>query len=165
MQISELHKLVDCITDLLTKADYRRIDNNIDRLIEKHQEISNDSRMGFMYAGNYYRHSKNRVLDRLPMLAFSLCDEMDRIVKDKAKVDLDKQQMGQIIGKLIAGVSTRQNLRNRLPDCIASLIPDLANLQREVSVETLISDDERLLRQYRKILPVMEVYAVGHLMY
>ena len=164
MHLVGLFEMVRSLTDKLTKADYRRIAASIDLMVEKHQEVSNDARMGFMYNGVCYRHSKARVIERLPMLAYSLCDEMNLILKDKEQVDLEKQQIGQILGQLIKNVASLQDLRNAIPDCLAALVPELANMQRQVEVESLI-EDERLLRQYRKILPVIEVYSVGHLMY
>ena len=91
MHLVGLFEMVRSLTDKLTKADYRRIAASIDRMVEKHQEVSNDARMGFMYNGVYYRHSKAHVIERLPMLAYSLCDEMNLILKHKEQVDLEKQ--------------------------------------------------------------------------
>lgn len=165
MHTIHLYELVNNLTNKLINADFRRIKNDIDRLIEQHQEVTNDARMGFMYNGDYYRHSQSRTIERLPMLAFTLSDAMAVIVKDKKQVELDKQQIGQILGKLLKDCKNSQQVRDALPDCLVSLVPDLAKLSRSVPVETMIGNDERLLRQYHKILPVIEVYSVGHMMY
>ncbi len=68
MSKNPVYELIQSILKELFVAEDRRLQSSIDLLVSQHQEILNDSRTGFMFNGDYYRHSKTRVLDRLPML-------------------------------------------------------------------------------------------------
>ena len=162
------NSLFTAITEIIEKlfqAEKRRLQNGIDRLVEQHQEITNDARTGFMYNGVYFRHSKTKTIERLPMLAWDLNDAMSAHLKDEAAVMLDCQQIRQTLYKLMSVAQSEQQLRDVLPDCIVSLVPQLDKVPRQDPVELLIEHDPRLMRQYTKMLPKMQFYTVSGILY
>lgn len=161
----KLHDAISGIIEKLFQAEKRRLQNGIDRLVEQHQEITNDARTGFMYNGVYFRHSNTKTIERLPMLAWSLNDAMSAHLKDESAVMLDCQQIRQTLFKLMSVAKTDQQLRDVLPDCIVSLVPELDKIPRQDPVELLIAHDSRLMRQYSKMLPKMQIYTVGNILY
>lgn len=161
----KLFNAITLIIEKLFEAEKRRLQTGIDRLVEQHQEITNDARAGFMYNGVYFRHSKAKTIERLPMLAWSLNDAMSTHLKDESSVMLDCQQIRQILFKLMSVAQTDQQLRDVLPDCVVSLVPELDKIPRQDPVELLISHDSRLMRQYTKMLPKMQLYTVSRILY
>lgn len=156
---------IEHIVETLFEAETRRLQAALDRLVEQHQEETKSSLMGFMFNGDYYWHSRNRVLSRLPMMAWSLNDAMLDFLKDEKTIMLDKQQIKQMLFNLVSLANSKQEVRDLLPECIISLVPELSKIPRDREVETLIEHHPRLLRQYSKALPKMKVYVVSRLMY
>lgn len=161
----QLYDSVQALISKLFEAEKRRLQAGVDRLVEQHQEIMNDARTGFMHNGIYYRHSKTKTIDRLPMLAWSLNDSMNKHLKDEGIIMLDCQQISQILFKLLGLATNQQEARDVLPDCIVSLVPQLSGLQRSRPVEDMIEHDSRLSRQYAKMLPKIQMYVVSRLLY
>uniref|UniRef100_A0AB39ACL1 Uncharacterized protein n=1 Tax=Erwinia phage Fifi051 TaxID=3238787 RepID=A0AB39ACL1_9CAUD len=162
---SSLYHSIQDLMAAMFEAERRRLQANIDRLVDQHREITGSSPTGFMYNGVLFRHSKTKTIERLPMLAWSLNDEMNRHLKDEAQIMLDCQQISQIIFKLLSRATCDQEARDLLPDCVVSLIPKFSQLRRSRSVEEAIEDDPRLVRQYQKMLPKIQIYVVSRLMY
>ena len=162
---NSVYKAIVGIIEKLFEAEKRRLQTSIDRLVEQHQEITNDTRTGFMYNGVYFRHSKTKTIERLPMLAWDLNDAMSAHLKDEAAVMLDCQQIRQTLFKLMSVATSEQQLRDVLPDCIVSLVPELDRVPRQDPVELLIEHDTRLFRQYTKMLPKMQMYTVSRILY
>lgn len=102
----------------------------------------------------------------MPTLAFELLTEANEFLNDVKKVELDKEQIKQVLFKLLYPTTTLQEIRDALPDCLVPLAPDISKLSRQTDDPTwFIRNDERALKQYRKILPKIEMYAMSRLIY
>lgn len=149
----------------LFEAEQRRLVSMQDALVTDHKEITLCQDQGFLFNGDLYYHSKATIHSRLPMLAWALNDRMEAYLKEKKKFETERSQINQMLIRLLHLGTTDQKMRDVIPDCIIYLVPHVSRLNRSVSVETMISHDARLLRQYIKILPLIQLYSVTRLMY
>ncbi|ANJ65281.1 hypothetical protein REXELLA_53 [Erwinia phage vB_EamP_Rexella] len=165
MSSSTVMGLIDRILNDLFKAEKRRLATAIDQLVEANEEYVQSQMRAFMFNGDIYTHSQNGYRDRPPMLAWALTDRMVAHLRDEKAVNMDKQQIGQMLFSLFGTNPDWQHVLNHLPPCLVPLVPETNAYQRSFGVEDHIQHDERLLRQYRKILPKIEMYSVTGLLY
>ncbi|WAK44965.1 hypothetical protein Fifi067_00045 [Erwinia phage Fifi067] len=149
----------------LCEPETRRLQNVIDKLVAQNQEIVQTNDQGFMFQGDLYYRSNANMHSRLPALAWSLCPQMDVHLKDRRLFDQEFAMIRQMVTRLLYLCNTLQKQRDALPDCIVNLVPELQAIERVRSVEEVIGNDERLLRQYHKALPLMEVYSVSRMFF
>lgn len=166
MALACINPLIDEIKSMLFAPENRRLAAAIDQLVDSHDEINRDHTMGFMFNGEVYRHSRsNTIYQSWPMLAWALNGDMERWLKDRKQVQLDEAQIGQMLFKLLYQANDLQEIRDTLPECLVSLVPQLRAMQRKFNQEFLIRHNERDLKQFRKILPKIEMYAMASLIY
>ena len=92
--------------------------------------------------------------------------EASEFLSDVKKVELDKEQIKQVLFKLLYQANTLQEIRDSLPECLVPLVPEIAKLSRQTDDPTwFIRNDERALKQYKKMLPKIEMYAVSRMIY
>jgi hypothetical protein len=165
-----MHQFIDALKTKLFEAEERRLTAGIDRIVEQHEEIKGPSLMQFMFNGEVYRHSKaNTIHKSVFSLAWELNGEMEKWLKDRKTIDLDRDQIGQMLYRLQSHVmqgydGTRQEVRDALPECLVSLVPVFQNLPRRMNTQFFLRSD-RDFRQYAKILPKIEMYAMTKLIY
>jgi hypothetical protein len=160
--------LVKQITNTLFVPEDRRIKKLQEALIEQHDEKTKSTHKGFVYLGELYIHTKAaRQHMTYPMLEFSLNPQMEVILADMKNVDQDKTLITQTLFKLVYQCNDLQEQRDSLPDCIMHACPPgISRLSRVMSSpEWILKTDQRALRQYRKILPKIEMYAAARLIY
>lgn len=166
------HEWIDAIVNQLFAAEDRRIDKMIEELNRKNSDIKKKVFFGFMHLGQRFVpkvHSQNRAAtwrQPLPTLAFALNDEANAFLADVKKVRLDEEQIRQILFKLLYPAKTLQDVRDALPECLVPLAPHVSKMKRQDNEPAwTIRNDERALRQYKKILPKIEMYAMSRLIY
>lgn len=166
------HEWIDAISKQLFAAENRRIDRMIEDLNKKNSAIKKKVLFGFMHMGTRYIpescKTQAAALRRQPMptLAFELLAEANEFLNDVRKVELDKEQIKQVLFKLLYPANTLQEIRDSLPDCLVPLAPNISKLSRQTDDPTwFIRNDERALKQYRKMLPKIEMYAMSRLIY
>lgn len=170
--MDQLYRFIDPIKEKLFEAEERRLKAGIDRLVEQHDELSEPIKrfMGFMFNGDIYRHSRaNLIYKSYPMLDWSLNEEMEAWLKDRKAVQLDKDQIGQMLFRLQSHVMNGsehvvQERRDALPECLVSLVPKFQAMPRNFNIQFFLTS-ERDIRQYAKILPKIEMYAMSKLIY
>lgn len=168
----QIYRFIETLKGRLFMPETRRLAIAIDRLIEQNEEILRDNMTrGFMFAGEVYRHShSNTIYKSYPMLAWDLNPEMERWLKDRKAVDLDRDQIGQMLFRLQSNVMQsgteyqRQEQRDALPECLIPLVPEFRGIPRRMNVQFFLRS-ERDIRQYTKILPKIELYAMASLIY
>lgn len=167
------HEWIDKISDALFAPEERRINLMIEELNQKNSAIKRKQLHGFMHLGERYvpescklQVTANRQ-QRIPMptLAFELGDEASVFISDVKKIKLDKSQIRQVLFKLLHQVNSLQELRDALPEALVPLVPEIAQLSRCSETINLIRNDWRALRDYEKILPKIEMYAMTRLIY
>lgn len=166
------YEWIEAISKQLFAAENRRIDRMIEDLNRKNSEIKKKTFFGFMHMGARYIpescKAQAAALRRQPMptLAFELLAEANEFLNDVKKVELDKEQIKQVLFKLLYPTTTLQEIRDALPDCLVPIAPEISKLSRQTDDPTwFIRNDERALKQYRKILPKIEMYAMSRLIY
>lgn len=166
-----LFRFIEQLKDKLFEPEERRLKRGIDRLVEMHEEIKGPSYMTFMFGGEKYCHSRATTISTVvPMLAWELNEEMEKWLKDRKSVNLDKDQIGQMIFRLQDAVMKTgheqelQERRDALPECLVFLVPGFQSIPRRFNIEFFLRT-ERDMRQYQKILPKIEMYAMSKLIY
>lgn len=157
---------------MLFMAEERRLKATIDILVVANNEVQGQALMGFFYNGDYYIHSK-ATFHVTPGtygtpktgLHYSLNDQMVAHLKDRVTVKLDRDQIKQILYKLTYQCPSDQEIRDALPECLVSLVPDLARIPRREPQVAFLMGDIRLKRQFLMLLPKMEMYAVSRFLY
>lgn len=167
MALDGTYSLIADIKDKLFAAEKRRLTTEIDRLCERHSELTDTNSMeGFIFNGETYRHSHSSIVwPRYRMLAWTLNGEMEQWVRDSKQIQMDQDLIGQILFKLLYQANDMQEVRDTLPECLIPLVPELAAMSRQCNQEFLIQHNERDLKQFRKILPKIEMYAMTRLIY
>jgi hypothetical protein len=169
MAISNSKEIIDGISKALFEAEYRRLKGRVKELSRMNREALPTTVYPFMYQGKVYIPEDVPHLTAGPGssvgLAFSLYPQMTAFLADKNTVEQDRKQIEMMLFKLTYQVCNMQELRDTLPDCLVSLVPQLDKMPRCMDQKFLIRNDERTLRQFEVILPKMEFYSVARLMY
>ena len=164
---------INLITRKLFDAETRRLNNKIEELNRRNSEIKKKSFFGFIHLGQHYVPESCKVQAQVmrrqlaPTLAFELSNEANSFLSDVRKVELDKEQIQQTLFKLLYPAESLQDIRDSLPECLVPLAPEVVScLSRQRSEPTwAIRNDERAVKQYMKILPKIEMYAMSRLLY
>jgi hypothetical protein len=166
MALPEMHKLIDEVIKILFAADDRRLQAWVDRLCEKNQELRREPVIGFLYGGRYFRPSNvvglvktKRALDP------SMYDQIDAYLDDERQVDKDKAFIRQAMFAVLDPCKDIQDIRDALPECLVDCLPKLKELSRHNQPAFTIQDNPRALRQFNKVLPMMEVYATARMVF
>lgn len=165
---SPLNNLLTLILDGLFVAEKRRLEATVDRLNRDHNEIRSAVDDGFLLGGVYYRPRDNlgpSPAKKAP-LDNRLMTEGNAFLKDTAKVELERQLIKQVLTHLLIPCRCEQDIRDALPDCLSALMPrEIHSLPRTNEEAWTIRNQERALRQYRKVLPRIEFYSAARLIY
>lgn len=164
---SSTFKLIKYLLSELFVAEKRRLDKTVADLIRENNELSGVQAAGFLYYGEYYTAQgfQTTIAGGKITLHDNLTDKIKWHLKDAKIVADDERLIGQIIFKLIDPCETLQDMRDSLPDCLASMIPALANLPRHNEQGWSLRQDVRASRQFEKLLPKIEMYSAARLLY
>lgn len=166
MALDKTFPFIEAIKKALFVPEERRLTAALDRLVDSHDEINKDHTMGFSFNGEIYRHSRSSTIYRSwPVLVWALNGEMETWLKDRKAIALDRDQIGQMLFKLLYQANDLQEMRDTLPECLVPIVPDFQGMPRKFNQEFLIRHNERDLKQFRKILPKIELYAISKLIY
>jgi hypothetical protein len=90
---------------------------------------------------------------------------MDLLVADQAIVDDNRAYVQQSLVNLFDPCESLQDMRDTLPECLVGCVPRLQQISREKEPAFTIKDNPRAMRQYLKVLPLMESYAAARLIF
>jgi hypothetical protein len=169
--LERFNNAIEGILDRLLKGEKRRLSTKIHELSQMNSmklgitPSIQDLGRGFRYLDEVFVVIGSKG-GNLPSLHFDLRNEGDELIRDRDKFYNDRQMIRQLLVKLLYSCETIQHVRDSLPDCLLQYGPeDLRTLPRIDSVESRIGSDTRLLNQYQKILPKIEIYSVSGLLY
>lgn len=177
MALLDSHKWLDKIVAILFEPETRRLDRLVSVINAKNAEYKGKACYGFMHMGEVYVpsehvqsfravHGRRGASNTVPTLAIQLMDEARDFMSEVNKIKLDKDQIRQILFKLIYQANTLQELRDAIPDCVAALLPELKDKHRFMPEPTYLHPgDDRIAREYERMLPKMELYAMTRLLY
>ena len=120
----------------------------------------------FLYAGEYHR-PEWLPAGKFPKtgLHMTLWPEIDKFLADRKIIRDDEQLISQTLFALVRDCTDQQELRDALPECLVNIIPEFTSMKRYCDAEVKIMHNERAHRQYLKVLPLIEAYAVARLIY
>lgn len=164
---SSMFKVIQHLNKNLFVAERRRLDKNIAKLIGLNNECAGQPLAGFLYLGEYYTAQGFQTSKGVPKkrIDSSLEEKMEWHLKDAKIINEDEQMISQVIFKLLDPCESLQDMRNTLPDCLATMIPALEGMSREDEVGCSIRNDERAKRQFEDLLPKIEMYSAARLLY
>lgn len=153
----------------LFAAEERRLDAIVSDLNRKNCETLNKRLYGFRHQGIRFVPAdlvRSAVGQPLPALALELAPQAGNLIQDTKQITDDKTMIRQLFVRLLDPCVTLQELRNAIPDCTASLLPELEKVSRS-NPDPLytIRHDERAVRQYTKLISRIEMYAVTRMLY
>lgn len=154
------------IKTLLMSPEKRRLEKNVDRLVNLHMKETGTTTPGFIYAGRVFRRSDFlRGKLGFSSLATSLEHEAERHLEDERSIEEQMQQITQSLGPALRPCVTLQDIRDVLPDCIGALFSNLERLTRTREPGWTLEPGSRAHRQFHKILPLIEAQAAARLLY
>lgn len=174
------HEWLTTILNKLFEPEERRIDSRIRTLTEQNSFRKGRNLLGFMHLGQVYIPKENKLSLRaykrnvgngstnpVPPLDFSLMQEASSFITDLRKIELDKAQIKQVLFKLIVNANDVQELRDSLPECLVALIPNQFRglARKRIDPCFFIRSDHRAVREYERLLPKIEMYAMTRLLY
>lgn len=170
------HEWLKIIMKRLFEAESRRIDMMVQKLTERNSAIKKTYTLGFMHLGEVYIPECNKEMYRMtaanvkssqtPALAFELLSDIGSFISDVKKLELDKAQIKQVFFKLLINCNYKQEVRDSLPDCVITFMPELKELNRQMEDPCyLIRSDWRAVRDYERMLPKIEMYAMTRMIY
>lgn len=166
MDANERYNLVYSIIEKLFSAERRRLQKFRNDLLKENQEITGQKVDAFRYNGELYVPSDSpQGLKSSTTLDITLWPKMDEHLKDEKIIKDDAQQIRQVLFRLLYNAESDQQIRDALPDCIIDTAEGFSSIPRYDNPEHIIMDDNRAIRQYRKILPKIEFYATARLIY
>lgn len=172
-------KWVDVAIATLFNPESKRLDAILDKIVQRQVELSGEQSYGITYLGSRhilarYEQSIRNIRSRdiktinklVPAPRRELNEAVGQYIADYNVILLDRKQISQILWKLTFQANNLQEIRDAFPDCISQLIPLFAAMPRFRAEPTyLIESDWRGVREYLKILPRIEFYAMTRLIY
>ena len=154
----------------LFEAEERRLNERIIQLNKENKALQGSQLDGFLYGAGYYIpretiHQAQIGHSTKVALHERLVPAMEAHLKDRSMVLDEMRVIRQTLFKLISTCQTWIDVRNALPECVVTCIPELARIKRTEPPAQTIQDNPRTLRQYLKVLPTMEVYSAARLLY
>lgn len=161
--------LVQQIINELFKPERRRLQAVIDALILENASLTGTRKPFLLWQGQVYIHSaeKQQIPPKsvVPSAHKDLVPRLLSFVSESKDINMDARMIYQILTKLLGSVTSNQQFRDALPDCLVQFVGGVSGLKRLIPLEDLIRHDERFLNQFRKILPTIEMYAAASLLY
>ena len=174
--LANAYQWLDAIMERLFAPETRRIDRMIESLTERNSRAKGKTTYGFIHLGTVYISESNKPLYRafhgknknnpVPALSLELAREASTFVNDVTKVNNDKDRIRQVLYKLIYQANSKQEIRDALPECVVQIMDGWKDMPRTMNdCAWLIRNDWRSVRDYEKMLPKIEFYAMTALIY
>lgn len=162
----------DALISRLFEAENRRLDHIVEELVDANNALLGKPHHGFTFMGSKYIPMKFDALRKalarqpVPTLSFMLQDQGRALEKDVQSIQFDKDRIRQVFVTLLTNCNDLQDIRDSLPDCVVSLVPELQVLNRKMAHPTwAIKSDRFALKAYENMLERIEMYAVSRLLY
>lgn len=176
MALAYSHQWLDTIIQRLFTPETRRIDKMIESLTERNSLAKKKTTYGFLHMGQVYVSESNKPLFAalhgrnskvpVPSLSIEFANEASAFINDVTVINRDKSRIRQVLFKLIYQANSKQEIRDALPECVVQTIEGFKDIPRTRNdCAWLIRDDWRSVRDYEKILPKIEFYAMTALIY
>lgn len=160
--------VIDKIVNTLFEPDNRRLQNWIDKIDGQNREVCNDNTLlGFTYMGRYFRpsHLEGREPFGKKLINEQLVPTIEAFLSDERIVDDDKAMVRQGLSLILDPCKNMQEIRDALPECLVDFLPELKEFERMTTECWTIEENPRARRQFDKVRPKLEAYAVARMMF
>ena len=166
MEGRTLFALIQVLCNKLFEREEARIDSVLKTIWTKNIALSRVNHDGFIYKGDYYRpKSLPNAASVKAILHSELDDTMEAFLVDQQRVKDERKTIEQVLTKLLRPCQDFTEIRNALPNCLADLLEQTQGIQRTSEEAWTLAQDERGMRQYLKVRPLMEFYSAARLLY
>ncbi|MDR5839302.1 hypothetical protein [Caballeronia sp. LZ034LL] len=170
-QYHQTMRFVDQVVHQLFEPEGRRLQSIVDRIVEENDALrakeGKFSAESFKFYGRGYRKSTPFQIwgDDFPELYPELEPKMFAYLEDEKNILRDRQQIDQALAKYLLGFTSDQNVRDRMPDTLVSLVPSWNNMPRVQSWEEATGLSVQAIKRSQKTLEKIAVYAAARLIY
>jgi len=176
MEVSLSHNhLILHIIDNLFEAEFRRLEKKLTAINIENKQLLLTKIDGFLHLDKFYRPNTGTLMvankDMYKnALHKNLWRMMDEHIEDIKNTNKDKLLVKQTLVFLLSSCIYLQEIRNALPECLVNILiaagyASVSSIKKTAPTAYTIQDNPRALRQYEKILPLMEMYSVTKLLY
>ena len=161
---------VDRALDRLFEPERRRLNKLVYAITEKQAALQGNPCYGSVYRGERYIPESSlgylKEIKKLRSLSFQLNADAVALYTDTCKIENDQTHIRQLLTILLSRCKTSQECRDSLPDCVASLIPELKDFpRRNPDPAFMIRDNPNFMLEYERTLPKIQFYSVTHMLY
>lgn len=167
MALMNSKELIDRILSDLFSAEERRLAACVEDLVRKNKAFYPDKpHDGFIFYGEVF-DTPGLVNGRRTRVSLSrkLEGEMNDFIKDRNTVDLDRKLISQTLFAILKPCSSPQDIRNALPECLVSSLPEYKFMPRTQPEAWTLAGDARQKMQYEKYASKIEFYSAARLLY
>jgi hypothetical protein len=163
--------IVNTLVSFLFDAEEKHWNKQVHKLIEHHDQVmsrtGDETRWGFLYAGNAYRHPDSPFRgNTLRGLHLSLVPEMKALLADRALFIKDKTDIRQALTQVVGPFcDNNAELRNALPECLVPALPSLVSIPRTEKAENMLEPGSHAHSMFVKNVEKMEAYSATRLIY
>lgn len=162
--------LVNGLVGNLMAADNARVTQMLDELIATNDRHHNTgwSSLSFRRGEIVYYHSKRQHnvigigIFTTPTLHADLIDQFNVIEQERLIIKEHTQKIKQILTVLLKGVRDHQMLRDLLPDCMSQYV--IPHKERHMPQHLVWQLNDRQIREYREILPLIQMYSASSIL-
>lgn len=164
---SWLQQTIDVLMETLFRAEHNRFNRLYMELVSKNAAMGGP-KDGFYFRGDFYHNMGKGIptkdIDR-GNLHNSLIPEMERLKLEEKQFEFEKARVRAGLIILIQDCQSIQDVRDAVPNCLASLVPDLSRKERERPEAYTLQHNDVRKKQYLKIRPLIEFYSITKLLY
>ena len=165
---SSVNNLVDGLISNLMAADNKRVAKMLNALIDDNDtKLNGYNTMCFrhreiMYYHEEYQRSGFNSQYMTPILHNDLRDRFEVIEQERLILKEHTQKIKQILTVLLKGVRDNQMLRDLLPDCMSQYV--IPHRERFMPQHLVWQLNDRQIREYREILPLIQMYSASSIL-
>lgn len=165
---SLVQQTLEDIYYVLFEGERRRCRKELDSLIDGNNQSKSIAAQGFTFNGvAYVKESSSTAIPATerPSLSWYLCPRMDQYIADLYQLNLDLKQIKQILTLLLKDLTTLEDLRNALPECLVACSSSLRKHQRVKEAGFTLLNNQRQHKQFLALVPKIEMYFATRLMF
>lgn len=165
---SWVNNLVDGLISNLMAADNKRVAKMLNALIDDNDaKLNGYSMMCFRHGEITYYHEEYQRSGfsspyMTPILHNDLRDRFGVIEQERLILKEHTQKIKQILTVLLKGVRDHQMLRDLLPDCMSQYV--IPHRERFMPQHLVWQLNDRQIREYREILPLIQMYSASSIL-
>lgn len=168
-QVAKYGGVLERVLEYLYHTDMDRLNQQIDRIMERQAQITNRPVAGIRYMDAIHTRKDIRLREWdeefKPSPHLSLVSDMQAYLQATQLMEAEKQNLRQALVVALRRCNEDQDIRDMLPDCAVKGIPELFALPRTRPVGYLFAGSPTLSDRYAKAVQKMEMLSIVKLFY